>query len=64
MLIQPENACGLPEATVRAIACDVSAGLEYLHKNKIIHRDLKPENVVMQIEANKAVSITYFMQYS
>jgi serine/threonine protein kinase len=56
--VKPENACGLSETEVRAIAHDIGAGLEFLHRNNVIHRDLKPENVVMQIEDEKVCNLT------
>jgi serine/threonine protein kinase len=31
----------------RFIACDVCAGLTYLHNNGIVHRDLKPANILV-----------------
>jgi serine/threonine protein kinase len=37
----------LPEALLREIALQVSAGLTAIHAEGIIHRDLKPENVLI-----------------
>ncbi|XP_061674576.1 inhibitor of nuclear factor kappa-B kinase subunit beta-like [Syngnathoides biaculeatus] len=43
-----ENGCGMREASVLILLCDISSALTYLHKKRIIHRDLKPENIVLQ----------------
>jgi len=37
----------IPEALLREIALQVSAGLAAIHGESIIHRDLKPENVLI-----------------
>jgi serine/threonine protein kinase len=37
----------LPETRARAIAIDVSEGLQSAHEEGIVHRDLKPGNVVI-----------------
>jgi serine/threonine-protein kinase len=38
----------LPLPTVRTIADDLAAALDYAHGESIIHRDIKPENVLLQ----------------
>ncbi|XP_054708715.1 inhibitor of nuclear factor kappa-B kinase subunit alpha-like [Uloborus diversus] len=55
MLNRPENCCGLPESTVRALLRQISSAVDYLHSMRIIHRDLKPENIVLQ-DCNERVS--------
>ena len=45
---------------VRALLCDVAAGLEYLHQNRIVHRDLKPDNIVLQQVEEKVCHVCLF----
>jgi tetratricopeptide (TPR) repeat protein len=37
----------VPEALIRVIAGQVTAGLDAIHREGIVHRDLKPENVLI-----------------
>jgi serine/threonine-protein kinase ULK4 len=37
----------IPEASVRAFAIDIIAGMQYLHSNGILFCDLKPSNVLL-----------------
>lgn len=35
------------------IACDMAAGLKYLHERNIVHRDFTSYNVVLSEDSNK-----------
>jgi serine/threonine-protein kinase len=46
----------LPWPEVHAIANDICAGLEAVHRAGIVHRDLKPDNVIVAIDGRAVVT--------
>jgi CRP-like cAMP-binding protein len=46
----------LNEATVRAIAGQIAAGLLYAHSQHVIHMDIKPENILLDRTGRAAIA--------
>lgn len=53
----------LTEPQIAYVCKHMTAGLNYLHKNKVIHRDLKAGNVLLTMEGGVKLG-TYFIVFN
>ncbi|XP_062891167.1 serine/threonine-protein kinase SBK1-like isoform X1 [Mobula hypostoma] len=57
-VIQPM--VGIPEASAKRVALQLSLALEHLHSRGVVHRDLKPENVLLFDRACRCIKLADF----
>ncbi|XP_062891171.1 serine/threonine-protein kinase SBK1-like isoform X2 [Mobula hypostoma] len=51
---------GIPEASAKRVALQLSLALEHLHSRGVVHRDLKPENVLLFDRACRCIKLADF----
>uniref|UniRef100_A0A8C8D8Q4 Protein kinase domain-containing protein n=1 Tax=Oncorhynchus tshawytscha TaxID=74940 RepID=A0A8C8D8Q4_ONCTS len=49
LLVEPENAFGLPEPELLIVLHCVVHGMNHLRENRVVHRDIKPGNIIRQV---------------
>ncbi|CDQ69848.1 unnamed protein product [Oncorhynchus mykiss] len=49
LLVEPENAFGLPEPELLIVLHCVVHGMNHLRENRVVHQDIKPGNIIRQV---------------
>uniref|UniRef100_A0A8C7QQI9 Protein kinase domain-containing protein n=1 Tax=Oncorhynchus mykiss TaxID=8022 RepID=A0A8C7QQI9_ONCMY len=49
LLVEPENAFGLPELELLIVLHCVVHGMNHLRENRVVHQDIKPGNIIRQV---------------